>query len=168
MPMETIDSIKTLQHKDRAIGFYGMHFLESIGYCAGFLVLSRSGRPVEFHCTMPVQPNRSQEILFGNSLVPHLLCEHIGPPLIKRAKTAVQAIIVQQADALGLAKNISSPVVVVQSLNEYEDGDVRFQVMSGEVSEATELDASCLPNLDWGEPFQRISTAIEEAHAVAR
>ncbi|MCA9043520.1 MAG: hypothetical protein KDA69_04320, partial [Planctomycetaceae bacterium] len=40
------------------------------GYVGGLLVTNRQGRPLEFQCTTPVQPNRTQEILYGPTLKP--------------------------------------------------------------------------------------------------
>ena len=44
----------------------------------GLLVTNHFGRPLEFQCTTPVKPNRTQEVLYGPTLVPFLLGEVIG------------------------------------------------------------------------------------------
>ena len=43
------------------------------------MLLNLAGRPLEFHCTAPVKPNRVQQILYGPSLQPYLYGEQIGP-----------------------------------------------------------------------------------------
>lgn len=148
----------------QAIGFYSMLSLEGIGFCGGFLVLNRLGRPVEFHCTMPVQPNRSQEILYGETLVPHLFAEHIGPPLIQKAKEKVDVVLVDTHMAADLSRHLEVPVI--QVTQDKDSGPIFHRYQRGISNVAWDLGG--LPDLDWREPFQRIVTAIDEAHAVAR
>ena len=52
------------------------------GLCGGYLVLNPAGRPLEFHCTAPIKPNRAQEILYGPTLHDFLYGEQIGGALI--------------------------------------------------------------------------------------
>ena len=43
-----------------------------------------AGRPLEFHCTTPLKPNRAQEILYGPTLESFLYGEQIGRTLIQQ------------------------------------------------------------------------------------
>jgi hypothetical protein len=54
---------------------------------AGLLVLNLVGRPIEFHCTSPVKPTRSHEVIYGPTLRSFLLADHIAPTLIANLKT---------------------------------------------------------------------------------
>ena len=146
-------------------GFYSVVELDSIGYCGGFLVLNESGRPLEFHCTLPVLPERSQEILYGESLRPFLLGEHIGPPLICRAKSRVSLVLVNQRDALNLGQHINCPVVCIDP-----DEEPDSSLISGNfrILDALKDWQNQAGSFNLKEPFERIEFAIEEAHSVTR
>src|SRR5262245_21892116 len=58
--------------RSTAIGFYTVVAHEQHGLFGGLLVLNRNGRPLEFHCTAPLKPNRAQEILYGATLESYL------------------------------------------------------------------------------------------------
>ena len=58
-----------------AIGFLTVVDEPAHGLFGGYLILNPAGRPVEFHCTAPVKPNRAQEILYGTTLKPYLYGE---------------------------------------------------------------------------------------------
>ena len=77
--------LTTLEHQD-------------FGILGGYLVVDAQGRPLEFHCTAPVQPSRAQEILYGHSLRPYLLGEQIGGGLVQAAKLKPQIVVVDQVD----------------------------------------------------------------------
>lgn len=83
------------------------------GFFGGYLVLNTSGRPLEFHCTAPVKPNRAQEILYGPTLEPFLYGEQIGHALVSKSKVAVQVVCTDQAPVLALRTVVSVPVTLV-------------------------------------------------------
>ncbi len=97
-----------------AIGFLSILEIEVLGFCGGYLILNRNGRPLEFHCALPLKIDRAQQILFGTSLRSFLLSEHIGPALCAKAKTVVEAVFVDSPDAMSLRKNLSVPVARVE------------------------------------------------------
>ncbi|MBL9124077.1 MAG: hypothetical protein JNG90_10630, partial [Planctomycetaceae bacterium] len=47
-----------------ALGFLTVVEHEQLGLIGGYLLLNLSGRPLEFHCTAPLKPNRAQQILY--------------------------------------------------------------------------------------------------------
>ena len=55
------------------------------GLMGGYLVLNPSGRPLEFHCTAPIKPNRAQQILFGPTLEPYIYGEQIAQALVNKS-----------------------------------------------------------------------------------
>ncbi len=93
------------------------------GLFGGYLILNAVGRPLEFHCTAPVRPNRAQEILYGPTLEPYLIGERIGPTLLEKAKArpavvftdqlAVMAARAQVATALSLVPIVPAAEVTV-------------------------------------------------------
>ena len=66
------------------LGFLTVVEHPQFGLCGGYLLLNFAGRPVEFHCTTPIKPNRAQEILYGPTLESFLYGEQIGRTLIQQ------------------------------------------------------------------------------------
>lgn len=96
-----------------AIGFLTVVEDDQLGHCGGYLLLNTSGRPLEFHCTAPVKPNRAQEVLYGPTLKPFLYGELIGKTLVERAKVD-PIVICSDVDAvLTLRAAVSVPVTLV-------------------------------------------------------
>src|SRR4029450_11711246 len=50
------------------LGFFTAIAVPERGFVGGLLVTNHLGRPLEFQCTAPVRPNRTQEILYGPPL----------------------------------------------------------------------------------------------------
>ena len=72
--------------RDITIGFLTVFEPSEHLLIGGYLILTSKGRPVEFHCTAPVKPNRAQQILYGATLRPYLCGEQIGQALVCRSK----------------------------------------------------------------------------------
>ena len=70
-----------------SVGFLTVQEFTDLGLIGGYLILNAVGRPLEFHCTAPVRPNRAQEILYGPTLVPFLYGEQIGQTLVAKGKS---------------------------------------------------------------------------------
>jgi len=86
-----------------AIGFLTALRDSTHGWFGGYLVLSHLGRPLEFHCTTPIEPTRVQQILYGPTLQPYLLGDVIGHTLVRRAELPVQAILTDLPEMLSLS-----------------------------------------------------------------
>ena len=67
-----------------ALGFLTVVEHPQYGLFGGYLVLNLAGRPLEFHCTAPIKPNRAQEILYGPTLESFLYGEQIGQTLFNK------------------------------------------------------------------------------------
>jgi hypothetical protein len=80
----------------------------------GYLVVNVTGRPLEFHCTAPVKPNRAQEILYGPTLRPYLFGEQIGFTLFAKAKVTPLWICTDRQPVLALRDLVEVPVVLVE------------------------------------------------------
>src|SRR6187401_3400414 len=98
-----------------AFGFLTIVEQPDLGLLGGYLVLNAGGRPLEFHCTAPVKPNRAQEILYGPTLRPYLCGEQIGQALVSRAKTEPLLIFVDDPAAVSVREFTSSPVLLVET-----------------------------------------------------
>lgn len=81
-----------------------------LGYVGGLLVTNHLGRPLEFQCTAPVRPNKTQEILYGPTLQPFIYSELIGKTLFERVKVQPELIIISQVELIDLRTSISVPV----------------------------------------------------------
>lgn len=165
-----------------AIGFLTVIEHEDQSMIGGYLVLNTTGRPLEFHCTAPVRPNRAQEILYGASLKPYLYGEQIGQTLIGKAKIKPMFVCTDVEPAMSVDDTIDVPVVLVRS----QTADATtpptpalhwFSISNADVAVAakneqdtqkvSELWAPHEGNLDLREPFDRIREALEEAQRKA-
>ncbi|MEL7264943.1 MAG: hypothetical protein AAFP69_09070, partial [Planctomycetota bacterium] len=86
--------------RDPAMAFYTVQHSETIGWTGGLMVLGRGGRPLEFHCTLPVRPSRTHEILFGPTLRSHLIGDRIAEVLLPRSRNAYEMLMCDQPEAM--------------------------------------------------------------------
>lgn len=166
------------------IGFLSVLEIAGIGFCGGYLLLNSSGRPVEFHCTLPVNPDRAQRILYGSTLEPFLYSEHIGKPLLEKSRLSPGAIFVEQASLLDLDSHAAKPVVHI-----FRESNIDNTLESNETDVATaaapqsesvlKFNSGCIDRdlstramvelldqrMDLLEPFERIRDALNEAHS---
>lgn len=177
-----------------ALGFLTVLERQPHGLFGGYLLLNLAGRPLEFHCTAPLRPNRAQQILYGPTLTPFLYGEHIGRALAQKAQTRPLAILTNQADVLALRTHVEVPVGLVQRVEaEAPEGDRRWRIDAAHASPPGMLTARVagaalrydsrwrddgplfesrlaeLPaEFDLLEPFARIEEAIDEAQRAGR
>ena len=175
----------------QTVGFLTVRETEEHGYLGGYLVLNPAGRPLEFHCTVPVVPNRAQEILYGPTLTPFIYGEQIGQTLVNKAKSKPAFVCVDVEPALTLSEHTPCPVLLVspnsaeQAPTSYRhdsahdapaashtnfatfslgNNRVRLSAEHGDDKETvTERWQALTTELDLWEPFGRIHEAIEEA-----
>ena len=83
------------------------------GLTGGYLVLNRTGRPLEFHCTMPLAPDKIQQILYGETLQPFLYGERIAQTLLQRSKLPVLSIFTNCAAVLPVQSLVSTAIIYV-------------------------------------------------------
>src|SRR5437016_8974065 len=96
-----------------ALGFLTVLEHSQHGLMGGYLVLNSSGRPLEFHCTAPVKPNRAQQILYGPTLIPYLYGEQIGQTLLAKGGQTPLVICTDVEPALCMRQFAAAPVVLV-------------------------------------------------------
>jgi hypothetical protein len=80
------------------------------GFVGGLLITNRFGRPLEFQCTAPVKPSRTQQILYGPTLKPYVLGELIGRTLLEKVGVKPHLVMVETEDLLDLRTVSSTPV----------------------------------------------------------
>ncbi|WP_146452094.1 hypothetical protein [Bythopirellula polymerisocia] len=164
-----------------AIGFVTALEDENHGYFGGYLVLSLLGRPLEFHCTTPVQPNQAQRILYGPTLRAYVLADLIGQTLLAKSQLPVQAVLTDQREMLGLTLLSDDIVACIESMptvdSEAEPTDGPSLMLTNYRVFGT---PSCLwhpeaiqdvlqslaSHVDVMEPFERIRAAIREAQRI--
>jgi hypothetical protein len=96
-----------------AIGFLTVLDDPQHGLFGGYLLLNLAGRPLEFHCTAPVKPNRAQQILYGPTLEAFLYGEQIGHTLLDHAKTEPLVVCTDREPVLAVRDLVSLPVALV-------------------------------------------------------
>jgi hypothetical protein len=166
------------------------------GLFGGYLILNISGRPLEFHCTTPIKPNRAQEILYGPTLDAFLYGEQIGQTLLKQSDIQPVMVCTDREPALALRDHVSLPVLLVlpseksitletderilrfdrphgggPNLLTFELGRNRVALPARAEKERrliVEQVGELAENFDLAEPFERIREAIEEAQQAVR
>ena len=138
------------------------------GYVGGYLVTNGWGRPLEFRLSSAVQPNRIQQILYGDTLPAYVCGELIGKTLIDKTATPAAWIVTDNPLALDLRLRLEQPVALWQAADSIAAGlpvqphlfcHARFP---DDVAALRELIAKLGP-LDLSEPFLRIREALSEA-----
>lgn len=123
-----------------AFGFLTVVQHEQHGLFGGYLVLNSNGRPLEFHCTAPVKPNRAQEILYGPTLEPYLYGEQIGQALIAKSQSPPALICTDLAPVLAVRQYVAVPVMLV--LGEAAEDAPSESDVSADASRALRVDAA--------------------------
>lgn len=158
------------------LGFMETMEVDGRGHIGGLLITNQHGRPLEFQCTTPVRPNRTQEILFGESLRPWLLGELIGSTLIDRVGIKPNIIITSDPNLLELRNHTMIPVACAEAISQLKSlstGPGRSMQVGGSVlrfHDAHTLDTDVLAthihlvpdSADLAEPLERVREALAE------
>ncbi|MDZ4688997.1 MAG: hypothetical protein SH850_28305 [Planctomycetaceae bacterium] len=142
------------------------------GIVGGLLVTNRFGRPLEFQCTTPVRPNRTQQILYGPTLRPYLLTEVIGRTLLEKVGVQPHLVLTESPELLDLRLHVPMPVAsLVAADADPADGVVmvlgqqrlRFHADFPQDGRDIERRKDQVPETaDLKEPFERIREALSE------
>lgn len=95
------------------IGFLTVVEHPEYGLFGGYLILNPIGRPIEFHCTTPIKPNRAQKILYGPTLEEFIYGEQIGRSLIEHSRMHPLAVCTDLEPILAARQYVSTPLVLV-------------------------------------------------------
>lgn len=171
-----------------SLGFVTVRHHPTHGYFGGYLIVNSLARPLEFHCTLPVQPSRAQQILYGRTLQEFVCGEQIARALVAKAKGTPQVLFADTLSVLTLRHMQSIPIAVVDfpnkdtsalSLPECDrEHYYQFKALGKSFSVLPEFanDSEAIKNLfdsdkpplDLLEPFGRIEEAIMEAHPATK
>jgi len=174
------------------IGFLTAVTHRQLGAFGGYLLLNLNGRPLEFHCTAPLKPNRAQEILYGSTLQAYLYGELIGQTLVEKASLQPAVVFTDRTAMLALRPSIACPLVclhksattvlpsesdldeteeVVKSAAGFHLGNLQV-ITHGSFAQDEQSIQTALGetagNFDFAEPFTRIREAIKEAQQSSR
>jgi len=100
----------------KSLGFVSIRQRVDQGYFGGYLLVNSVARPLEFHCTVPVQPTRAQTILFGPTLEEFLCGEQIARALLSRAKIQPQVVLVDSPATLCVRHWIDVPILWIHGV----------------------------------------------------
>jgi hypothetical protein len=131
------------------------------GYVGGYLVTNVWGRPLEFRLSSAVQPNRVQQILYGQSLEPYICSDLLGKTLVDKTQTPAQMILTDHPAALDLRLRLDLPVALVNPKDTAQP-----LTPHGHFAGDEDLFRDLLERLgkfDFSEPFTRIREAVAEA-----
>jgi hypothetical protein len=95
------------------LGFFAAIEDPERGVIGGLLVTNRFGRPLEFQCTTPVKPNRTQEILYGPTLKTYVLTDVVGRTLVEKVMVKPDILLTPSPDLLELRPLVTMPVASV-------------------------------------------------------
>jgi hypothetical protein len=122
------------------LGFLTAIEVPERGYVGGLLVTNQFGRPLEFQCTAPLKPNRTQEILYGPTLVPYVLGDLIGRTLIEKVGVKPHIVLTELHELLGLRDLVEIPVASVHDMP--TNGSPVAVAEASTATEAADTDAS--------------------------
>ncbi|NLE45532.1 MAG: hypothetical protein GX620_12500 [Chloroflexi bacterium] len=101
------------------LGYYALLTTQdNKGFVGSILVINKEGKPEEFRVTYAVKPSSLQEILYGESLVPHVGIELCGKPLYGALEHRLAALLVYDARLLGLGDEIDCLTACVKGEND--------------------------------------------------
>ena len=160
---------------NRLFGYLTFVGLPMLGTVGGLLIVDARARPIEFHCTSPVLPSRTQEILYGETLRSSLYCDQIGKSLLSQISVQPQLLIVDETTAVELRESDGAPIALAAEQTTETNLPLAvvepfpFLVNQDDLANHDVRSAleSKIGNWDWHEPFDRIRQAISEAHRAA-
>lgn len=180
------------------LGFLAVRQREPHGFFGGYLIVNSRARPLEFHCTLPVQPTRAQQILYGVTLTEYLCGELIARALLAKATVKPKLVLTDCRASLAVRHFVDQSLLHVTADSiQANEGLVRDDVEGFFIPDIISRDSrymsrqrddaifSCLASyerdmesldclaefegsLDLLEPFSRIVEALAEAHPRSR
>jgi hypothetical protein len=137
----------------------------------GTLITDSETKPYEFRCTGPVRPTELQRILYGATLNDYIFVDLLGAPLLRAAKEKPVLVLVRNEILLQVRPTVAYPVVMVRGSNQGNaKADKSLISMRTHPDFADEIKAAravldpIREKRDILEPFDRLRTALKEAH----
>lgn len=155
------------------LGFLTAIEVPEKGYVGGLLVTNHLGRPLEFQCTAPVLPNRTQQILYGPTLVPFIQSELIGKTLVDKVGVKPDIVLIDSEQLLELREHIALPVACLDDLEEVHAateqtvsiGQHQLRIHESHAADEKLLTGKShlIPDgANLREPFERVREALQE------
>lgn len=161
-------------------GYLAFVPLDGHSMVGGYLIVTDFARPVEFHCTAPVCPTRTHEILYGPTLRSVLCSEQIGPALINQTELRPRLLVTDECTALAMRPKTSCPIALVEEKIEGEaTPTTEWSLECGQSVVTSSVDSAkdhqlisqalgrLTGNWEIAEPLDRIRAAIQEAQKAA-
>ena len=163
----------TASNEQLRLGFLTAIQLSDRGHVAGLLVTNKYGRPLEFQCTAPVRPNRTQELLYGPTLVPFLLGELLSKTLLDRIGIKPHVVLTDRVEMLDSRPHVSLPVACALDREAATGSETeslcigkqsfRMHVAFGDDAKTFEkLARELATDADLLEPLDRVREALKE------
>ena len=152
------------------LGFLTAIYLENRGHVAGLLVTNKYGRPLEFQCTAPVRPNRTQELLYGPTLVPFLLGELLSKTLVERIGVKPHVLLTDRIEMLDARLHVSLPVACVANGETLRIGKQSFSLhaeFGDDLKTFEKIAKDMAADADLNEPLDRVREALQETMKLA-
>ena len=167
------------------IGFLTSVRTRDKGFVGGLLVTDSYGRPLEFQCTTPVKPNRTQELLYGPTLEPFILGDLLGKTLLGRIGVKPTLVVTDREGMLELRRLVSLPILSLcgDCLGDQQSAGTNSSVnkaclvtvgqhqfrshneFSGDAESAARLTRKLAADANLQEPLERVSDALRETMA---
>jgi hypothetical protein len=149
------------------LGFLRVISLD-VGYVGGLLVTNRIGRPLEFQCTTPVRPNRTQEVLYGPTLESFLYCEVVARTLLDRMAVKPDLLLIDQPEILPLRDGCSFPVLLLSAKSSKNGTSILHDARAhtgfeDDLSNIERVSKLIPSSADLLEPLDRVKEALTEA-----
>jgi hypothetical protein len=175
-----------------SLGFLAVRQRDPHGFFGGYLLVNHRARPLEFHCTLPVQPTRAQQILYGATLVETICGELIARALLEKGAQRPRLVMTDCRGVLAARHWADLPMIHLESATPAMDSIDEFTIPSVSHPESRYasrivwgMTFSCISSysrdldalqeieafqdqMDFTEPFSRIVEALAEAHPRSR
>lgn len=153
------------------LGFLAAIEAQDRAFVGGLLVTDRFGRPFEFQCTTPVKPNRTQELLYGPTLVPFILADLLGNALLDRVGVKPTLVFAQRHELLSLRSLIQTPIASLEPVPKTSCPTIQIGLHTwylapehpDDVDSIRKVTAKLIADdADLKEPLDRVSEALRE------
>jgi len=157
------------------LGFYQTVVRDDGEISGGVLITSHLGRPIEFQCSLPIRPNKTQKTLYGSTLMPFLKGELVAEALFHKLQAKPDILLIDDPGCF--SESVWSEVPVARFVGQQEDEgaasihkhqlyvDACHQEKFAAIHERL---AKHIPDsADLREPLKRIEEALQEALGIA-
>lgn len=174
-------------------GFLTVRLNGEHGYVGALLVINSLARPIEFHCSLPIKPTKSQSILYGPTLDEFICGEQIANALISKTKSKPSIVFTDTLACLAVRNVLDDDVLVIgleseankssseilqtrptlsnAKLNRFSMQGYRVATHIGypdDSSRAAHVWQHAEADIDLSEPFGRIEQALIEAQPASK